>query len=363
MTRARDVLAEAWATVRAQRVPSATIALLAAAMCLITLLTVGRTAHAEAQVADRLESAGSRVLQVADIKDADLITPAVADTTAALSTVERSIATTLPADVVPSPATGGQRVPMWQAHGDLAQVATLTAGRWPAPGEAIVSAGTAAAYGLDGPVGAVATTTGWELPVVGIFTAREPFTDYDAGVLVTAGPDAGLRSLTVVATTAEVAGTTQGQVLQLIAASSPQDLRVTSPATLAEVQQAVGADLTTFSRSLLALVLSAGGVLMAIVVLADVLVRQRDLGRRRALGADRPTIITLVVARTLIAATLGALVGTTAAVAITTSSGVRAPAGFIAAVAVLALLTAAIAAIPPAAIAAYRDPVAVLRTP
>ncbi len=362
MTRARDVLAEAWATVRAQRVPSATIALLAAAMCLITLLTVGRTAHAEAQVADRLESAGSRVLAVADIKGADLITSAVADTTAALSTVKRSIATTLPVDVVPSPATGGQRVPMWQAHGDLAEVATLIAGRWPAPGEAIVSAGTAA-YGLDGPVGAVATTTGWELPVVGIFTAREPFTDYDAGVLVAAGPQAGLRSLTVVATTAETAGTTQAQVLRLIAASSPQDLRVTSPATLAEVQQAVGADLTTFSRSLLALVLSAGGVLMAIVVLADVLVRQRDLGRRRALGADRPTIITLVVARTLIAATLGALVGTTAAVAITTSSGVRAPAGFIAAVAVLALLTAAIAAIPPAAIAAYRDPVAVLRTP
>src|SRR5699024_8172732 len=215
----------------------------------------------------------------------------------------------------------------------------LTTGRWPAPGEAIVSATTARAYGLDGPVGAVATTTGWELPVVGIFTAREPFTDYDAGVLVAAGPQAGLRSLTVVATTAEVAGATQAQVLQLIAAPSPQDLRVTSPATLAEVQQAVGADLTTFSRSLLALVLSAGGVLMAIVVLADVLVRQRDLGRRRALA------------------------GTAAAVVITTSSGVRAPTGFIAALAVLALLTAAIAAIPPAAIAAYRDPVAVLRTP
>ncbi len=94
-----------------------------------------------------------------------------------------------------------------------------------------------------------------------------------------------------------------------------------------------------------------------------VLVRQRDLGRRRALGADRPTIITLVVTRTLIAATLGALAGTAAAVVITTSSGVRAPAGFIGAVAILALLTAAIAAIPPAAIAAYRDPVAVLRTP
>jgi len=92
-------------------------------------------------------------------------------------------------------------------------------------------------------------------------------------------------------------------------------------------------------------------------------VRQRDLGRRRALGADRPTIITLVVTRTLIAATLGALAGTAAAVVITTSSGVRAPTGFIGAVAVLALLTAAIDAIPPAAIAAYRDPVAVLRTP
>src|SRR5699024_7154463 len=96
------------------------------------------------------------------------------------------------------------------------QAGSLTTGRWPNPGEAIVSVATAAAYGLD-------------------------------------GPQVGLRSLIVVATTAETAGTTQAQVLQLIAASNPQDLRVTSPATLAEVQQAVGADLTTFSRSLLAL--------------------------------------------------------------------------------------------------------------
>lgn len=45
-------------------------------------------------------------------------------------------------------------------------------------------------------------------------------------------------------------------------------------------------------------VLGAGALLVAIVVLADVFVRRKDLGRRRALG----TIVALVIARTLLPA-------------------------------------------------------------
>ena len=72
-----------------------------------------------------------------------------------------------------------------------------------------------------------------------------------------------------------------------------------------------------FGRSLLLIILAVGGFFVASVVLADVLVHGRDLGRRRTLGAAR----------------------------------------------VLAILAAVAAAVLPAIFAAVRDPVRVLRTP
>lgn len=57
---------EVAATAVAQRVSTMMVAFLAAAMCVTTLLTVGRAAAAEQQVAARLDAAGSRTLTVTD---------------------------------------------------------------------------------------------------------------------------------------------------------------------------------------------------------------------------------------------------------------------------------------------------------
>jgi putative ABC transport system permease protein len=81
------------------------------------------------------------------------------------------------------------------------------------------------------------------------------------------------------------------------------------------------------------------------------------------LGATRGQIATLVIGRTLIPAGLGAILGGIAA-AVWGRTQTHAPGpDFTIAVAVLCLLAAAIAAVPPALIAITRDPVRVLRTP
>ncbi len=359
-----ELLRESWASALAQKIPTFMVAALAAAMCLTTLLTVGRTASAQADVLAALEGAGSRTLQIVDSSDSALLSPAVVDATASLSGVERSLARTSATDTYSaSVGPGSTKIPTWQARGDLTGVVTLTAGRWPHAGEALVSTRTAHALGLDAAVGALVDDNGREHPIVGAYTARTSFTDLDAGALTPATDDAVLRILDVITTTADQAGPVQSSVLQLIAAPDPTALKVSSPTTLANLQDQITSDVAAFGAGLLLLVLAAGAILTTLVVLADTLVRRKDLGRRRALGASRTAIITLVTTRTVLPAAIGALAGTLAGLLLVTRMGATPPITFCAGTAVLALLTAALAALAPAVIAAYRDPVAVLRTP
>jgi putative ABC transport system permease protein len=98
-------------------------------------------------------------------------------------------------------------------------------------------------------------------------------------------------------------------------------------------------------------------------LLADVLVRRKDLGRRRALGASRGVIVGIVTARTFAPALLGAALGCASGLWVAARLGAAPPLDFVGGVAVLAVLSATFSAVPPALFAATRDPVAVLRTP
>lgn len=359
----REALATAWAS----KVPSTLVVLLVATMCAATIATVGRTAAAEAQLLQRLDSAGSRVLVLADARGDDLISPTIVDQVAGLSTSERAVGTLIPVDVVNGVVgQGATRVPAWGVHGDLSAVAKLTAGRWPGPGEAVVTEEAMRRLGLDDPVGWVeqaSTTVVDDWSVVGSFEPRDPFGDYGSGVLYVSPEERALDAVHVVLTEADVAQAAQSQVLRLIDPPAPDSVTITSPVALAELQAQVSGDLASFGRTLLLGVLGGGALLVAIVTLADVLVRRADLGRRRALGATRATIVGLVVLRTLVPALVGATVGVAAGMAFTGRLGSVPPWDFTTGTAVLALLAAVVAAVLPALYAATRDPVRVLRTP
>lgn len=361
------LLREALSTTWANKVPTALVAFLVAIMCATTLATVGRTAAAEQQVADRLDAAGSRLLVVTDTRNGDLITTAVVDQTRQLSVTERAVGVQIPVDVVNKViGPGGTRVPAWTVQGDLSEVLTLTAGRWPRPGEALVSATGQTSLGMDHPVGAVqlaSTSQVGDYSVVGAFTPKEPFGAYEAGLVVAAEPGAVSDSLYVVVTDSGVASAAQSAVLGLVAPPEFDSISIQSPVALAELQAEVAGDLGTFGRTLLLGVLGAGALLVAIVVLADVLVRRKDLGRRRALGATRGIILALVIARTLLPALLGGALGIGAGLWLAARFDAVPPWQFSLGTATLAVLAAVISAILPAFYAATRDPVRVLRTP
>lgn len=361
------LIREALATTWANKVPTTLVAFLVTVMCATTLATVGRTAAAEQQVDQRLDAAGSRVLIVADTSGNQLLPEAVIDQAAGLSTTERAIGEVIPVDVVNGVVgPGGTKAPAWQIVGDPAAVAILTAGRWPGPGEALVSTEALTTLGMDDPTGWVAGSTtqdARDYSVVGSFTPREPFTDYATGILIAAPEGTVSDSLHVVVTDSGLAQTAQDTVVALIKPQRFEDVTITSPVTLAELQDQVAGDLDSFGRTLLLGVLAAGALLVAIVVLSDVLVRRKDLGRRRALGATRGIILALVITRTLVPALLGAALGVGIGLALAGQYDAIPPGQFTVGTATLAVLAALTSAVPPALYAATRDPVRVLRTP
>ncbi len=365
--RLTELALEAWASARAQKVPTVLVALIVAATCATTLLTVGRAAAAETEVAATLESAGSRHLVITDAKTQGFLSATVVAQAVTLSGVERAVGLTAAVDAVNARiGDGGERVPTWLLVGDVPSAAELVSGRWPHPGEALVSASARRLLGLDEPVGAVATigSRGRAIyPIVGEFRAKSPYADIADGVLVAAPSNTTAWRLDVVTTTAAEIPETQDALLTLLHRMDPSDVEIESPQELAAVQADVLGNLARYNRSLALLVLGAGAVLTAIVTLADVLLHRAEIGRRRALGAARWVIIVLLVLRAAIGAVLGVVFGAIAATLLVARLGQRPDWRFTAATAVLSLLAGALATMVPAVGASRQDPVRVLRIP
>lgn len=357
-----ELAREIWASARGQKVSTILVALLTAAMCATTLMTVGRAAAAEQQLQARMEAAGARELAFTDSNQKGFLTRDVIAQVGGLNITERAVGLTSAIDVTTTATSAGNRVASWQVIGDIDEIATLTWGRWPEPGEAIASVTALNALGLDYPAGSVTTTTGDTYPIVGQYNARAPFTEMNAGVLISAHETTNARTLRVLATTAEAVPGAKAGVLAILSQPN-ENVRIDSPADIAKLQADLTGDLEAYGRSLLLLVLAAGALLTAIVVLADVLLHRTDLGRRRALGAPRWIIVTLVAGRSAAAGALGAIIGTSITGLILHQTGNPPDLAFAIATALLATLAAALAALPPAVAAAHQDPIHVLRTP
>ena len=71
----------------------------------------------------------------------------------------------------------------------------------------------------------------------------------------------------------------------------PRASSIQTARALSAGNQVITGELAGLGRSLLLLILGAGAFFVSIVVLADVLIRRRDLGRRRTLGIGRGDLI------------------------------------------------------------------------
>ncbi len=204
--------------------------------------------------------------------------------------------------------------------------------------------------------------------MVGGFTATGALATLNSGLLAKPESDhtstARLRSIHVLATTPAQVEPLATAVSALLGAEDPTSIRLETSQTLAEVRAAVAGELGRYSRQLVLGALGVGLVLVAMVVYGSVTLRRQDFGRRRALGATRATVATLIEVQNTLIGVCGALLGAVGGglIALRITGGLP-DIRFAGAVFVLAVLTVGVAAVPPALIAAHRDPVRVLRVP
>lgn len=356
----REITVSAWVL----RVPSGTIAGIAAIMCLASLLTVGRAAAADDQLNARLDEAGSRTFSIVDDKKTGLFTPQIINTIAQINHIEHIYGFSVASDVHNTYlGPGGNAVPARYYHGEINEVVKLIEGRWPNPGEAIVEESAQLSLAMQSPYGSVTfTREGLEHAVVGKY---EVLVDIDGieSVLIASTENQELPVLQAVVDDVANVDASVYFAASIIGTHDPEQIRIQKPTSISALAGVVTGDLSQYSAAILYGVLGIGGAICSLIVFADALSRRSDLGRRLALGAKRSTITIYMVGRTLLPAIVGVLIGSGAGMLATMRLGYPAPLDFTGGTAILTLIIMALSAIPGAIWASHQDPVKVLRTP
>lgn len=365
LVRIGRVLTEALAMARAQRAATFITFAVVTGMSLAVLLTIGRTAAAEQQILDRIDEVGSRAITIRAEPGAEVRFD-VAQRLGALQGVEW-VGVFGPASDVTNAVTGGN-IPV--------SLRTLvTADRTPLnlPNPVLVDSGYGSPQSLDllglpDSAGFVETADGVGHAIAGRYDPPSFLEPFDPLVIVPAIslPDAGqpVALVVVVADSPHRVAALATTTATMLGATDPSKITVETSREIAQLRALVQGDLGGYGRSLTLMLMALLAVLVAALMTGLVLLRRKDFGRRRALGAKRSLIITLIAANTLIIATAAAAVGTGIAVLTLVVTQEPLPdCQFIVAVAILTVSSAGLGAVPAGLVASRRDPLTELRVP
>ncbi|MFE7845519.1 ABC transporter permease [Microbacterium sp. NPDC057407] len=363
------VVREAIAAARSQPVASAVTMLMVAGMVISVMLTTGRTVGAEQAVLGSIDDAGTRMIEVRAESGAGL-TSSVLGRIADIEGIEWAGAFSSATDATNALVPDGTRVPVRHAYG--AGFDQLGIRDLPGPNlsgiAGYASAEALVLLGLTDSSGALTTVdTGAEYSVVGRIRTPDFLREFEPLVLVPREDLTGMETVSVLVIIAErpdlVAPLTSA-VTSVLAVDDPSEVTVHTSEALARLRSLVQAQLSTFSRGLVLVMLLVTGLLVAVILYGLVMMRRKDFGRRRALGATRALIVSLLLTQTAVLALFGVTVGLGASLLCVLIMGDPLPGTtFTVALAVLAIATSLFAALVPALVASKREPIRELRVP
>jgi putative ABC transport system permease protein len=358
---AREALATAWA----QPVASIVTIVMVAGMCATVLLTTGRTVGAEQAVLGSIDSAGTRSIVVRAEGEAGL-TSAVLDRLAEIDGISWAGAFGPATDVQNSAFPGATKVPMrlaWGSHFEsfgVPDVRPVANGAW-------ASSTALDQLGMPDRAGGVTASSGAQLAVLGQLDVPDYLRFLEPLVIVPQAPDAApqpVSVLVVIAARPDLVTPVALATQSVLAVDDPTKIKISTSESLATLRGLVEGQLGSFGRNLVIVIFSLTAVLVAAILYGLVMLRRKDFGRRRALGASQGLIVALLLTQTAALAVLGSVVGSAAAAIALAATGDPLPgAPFFGAVGVLAVLVGVIAALVPALAAARRDPLKELRVP
>ncbi|WP_374974661.1 ABC transporter permease [Microbacterium trichothecenolyticum] len=360
------VVREAWASALSQPVASVVTMLVVVGMVLTVMLTTGRTVGAEQRVLGSIDDAGTRTIQVRAETGAGL-TSDVLNRIATIEGIEWAAAFSSAVDATNAAVPDGTRVPVRLAYGTHLSRLGIPATS-PLPGDlAYASPQALEQLGLPDIAGSITTTTGSNYAMAGAITTPDFLTGFEPVVLAPqpdAAGDETVNVLLVIADRPDLVTPVSNAVFSVLAVDDPSKISVQTSQALADLRAIVQTQLGTFSRGLVLVTLAVTGVLVAVILYALVMMRRKDFGRRRALGATRGLIIGLLLTQTLLLAIVGVAAGLAASAIALAATGDPFPGvEFTGALAILTLTTAAVASLLPAAVASTREPIRELRVP
>ncbi len=354
------VVAEGARTARSLRVPSLVVFVTVMVACATSIGTVGRTILQEREILQAFEDADARIVGF-DLVDATVMPEdGAVERLAGISTIEWALGLASPFDVRSARVPGAEPVGARQVVGDAENLRFSSDD----PG-AYVNGALMERLGLTAAAGAVEDRAGRTFPVEGTYAATGSLSDLDAFVLIRPSADEHItaRRFVVAATLVEDVPAVVSAGVDAIGVE-PAEVEVAQATGLGDVRSVVAGTVGQYGRTLVVVVLAITLALGALTMFAAVTARRRDFGRRRALGASRADVVTIVVVSALAAAIPGAVIGVAAGSGLLrTATGQWPSYEFPLAVGFLSVVVVAAAALPPALSAAFQDPVRVLRTP
>ncbi|WP_233486738.1 ADOP family protein [Zhihengliuella sp. ISTPL4] len=335
-------------------------------MIVSVMLTTGRTVGAEQQVLGSIDSAGTRSITIRAEAEAGL-TSDVLDRIASIEGIEWAGGFSAAVDATNTAIPDGSRVPVRQVYGSQLQRLGIPGDPAVQDGAAWASSAALKQLGLPDQMGGITVSTGETLGIVGTVEVPDFLAGYEPVVLVPQQHATGAESialLIVIADRPDLVAPVSQAVRSVLGADDASMVKIQTSEELAQLRALIEGQLGSFSRSLVLALLSLTGLLVAVLLYGLVMMRRKDFGRRRALGASRGLIIGLLVTQTALLAGVGIIVGVAVSLVVLFASGDPWPGGaFTAALAILALCTALIASLIPAAVASRREPIRELRVP
>jgi len=360
------VVREAFASAISQPVASILTILMIAGMIVTVMLTTGRTVGAEQRVLGSIDDAGTRTIQIRAENGAGL-TSDVLDRIAGIDGIEWAAGFSAAIDATNTQIPDGTRVPVRLAYGTHLERLGIPA-HSPVPGGlAYASPLALTQFGLPDIAGSITLTTGTSYGMAGQLHTPDFLAGFEPVTLIPQPEVTGdetVNVLLVIADRPDLVAPVSDAVLSVLAVDDPTKITVQTSEALAQLRQIVQTQLGTFARGLVLIILAVTGILVAIILYGLVMMRRKDFGRRRALGATRALIIALLLTQIGLLALAGILAGVTASTIILALSGDPQPGWtFTTAATTLAIATALTAALIPALAAARREPIHELRVP
>lgn len=360
----RILWGEAAASARSQPVASVLTTLVITGMVLTVMMTTGRTVAAEQNVLSSIDAAGTRTIQIR-AEDTAGVTSAVLDRIGNIDGIEWAAAFSSAIDATNTLIPDGTRVPVryvYSNHLDQLGITDI-----PTLGATVYASQTALnQFGLADIGGAITLTTGDTASIGGRIVVSDYLAGFEPVAVIPVASDAPAKVniVLVIARSPELVAPVADAVLSVVAADDPTKITVQTSETLAQLRALVQSQLGSSSRTLVLALLAVMTVLVSVILYGLVMMRRKDFGRRRALGATRGQIIVLLIAQTALLAaggiTLGLLIATGISLALRDPlPGVE----FTLALSTLAFGAAVAAAIIPAIIASLREPIRELRVP